>query len=527
LNFNRLLKDRWLKSPDHIFLKFENHSFTYSDMWNLSNRLAQAFLDIGIRRGDRVAIIMDNRPEFIWSWFALSKIGAVAVTIDTRLNGTFLHHQLKNSECKTIITQTRIIPVLNQQEHVEELKPNSIVIVAEEEEVLLDPNVWNVPIFDYNQLAETEPAHDHSIAYDLPESWPLTIVYTSGTTGPAKGVVNPHGTFLLTAIDLGAAVAMNQSDRLFLFLPMFHANPQLMGMPAVLHYGATLVLGKKFSASAFWDTVSEYGITLFTYVGTVLTILDKVTPHGKKSTLRAAYGGGAPEQVWRSLEEKASFQIVEGYGMAEIGGLAICNTLVDKKMGSIGKVREAFDIRLFDDDDREVEIGEVGEIVVRPQIPCSMFTYYVNMEKTTLSAMRNLWFHTGDLARKDENGYYYFVSRKKNMIRKKGENISGYEIENRVLEHEKVLEAAVVPVPDEIAGEEIKLSVVCKPDAGMTYEELDEWIVNQLPVHMVPRYLNIRDSFIKTSSEKIQIQSLIDEGIQQVWDRTKKMEVIQ
>jgi crotonobetaine/carnitine-CoA ligase len=522
MNFNRLLKDRWIKSPDHPFLIFENHSFTYSDMWDITNRLAQALLDMGICKGDRVAIIMDNRPEFIWSWFALSKIGAISVTIDTRLNGSFLRHQLKNSECKAIITEQRIIPVLNQLERMDELDVSSLILVPEEDGTEPELAIWDIQSFRYSQLTKTDPLDENSIEYHLPESWPLTIVYTSGTTGPAKGVVNPHRTFLLTAVDLGAVVAMNEKDRLFLFLPMFHANPQLMGMPAVLHYGAALVLGKKFSASAFWETIHHYGITLFTYVGTVLSILDKVTPGGMKSTLKAAYGGGAPEQVWKSLEEKASFQIVEGYGMAEIGGLAICNTLVDRKIGSIGKARKAFDIRLFNEHDSEVGTGEIGEIVVRPQTPYAMFTHYINMEKTTLAAMQNLWFHTGDLARKDEQGYYYFVSRKKNMIRKNGENLSGYEIENILLQHEKVLEAAVVPVPDEIAGEEIKLSIVCKPGVSITYEELDRWNENQMPVHMIPRYLNIRDSFVKTSSEKIQIQFLIDEGIHQVWDRKKK-----
>jgi crotonobetaine/carnitine-CoA ligase len=491
-------------------------------MWELTSRLATGFLSLGIRRGDHIAIVLSNRPEFIWSWFALAKIGAIAVTIDTRLTGALLHYQLKNSKSKALITESQFSSTFEALQNKHELELEHFIVISESKDdtYLAD---WKTTYSDFHNLMNEEPLHDQDVAYHLTPGWPFSIVYTSGTTGPSKGVVNPHETFVFSGKDIGRAVGMSQTDKLFLFLPLFHANPQLMGLPAMILNGATLILGKKFSASTFWETVSRYQITIFTYVGTVLSILDKVTTDKTETTtLRAAYGGGAPEKVWRNLERKVNFKIIEGYGMAEIGGFATMNSLTDHKFGSIGKARELYDMTIFDQHDQEVPIGEVGEIVVRPKTPFSMFTTYFNMEEVTLSSMRNLWFHTGDLAKKDKDGYLYFIGRKKNMIRKKGENISAYEIENIIQQHPNIIENAVVPVPDDIAGEEIKVCIVCKQGQELPITELEQWFIEHLPSHMIPRYINIRHSFEKTSSEKIKIQVLIEEGISNVWDRKKQ-----
>jgi crotonobetaine/carnitine-CoA ligase len=521
LNFNHLLKESSQKYSNNIFLQYEEDSYTYDMMWELTSRLATGFLNTGIKKGDHVAIVLSNRPEFIWSWFALAKIGAIAVTIDTRLTGPLLRYQLKNSKSKALITESQFVSTLEALQNIQELDlEHSIVISESEDDTYLTD--WEATYSNFQDLMKEVPLHDQNIAYHLTPGWPFSIVYTSGTTGPSKGVVNPHETFVLSGRDIGKAVGMSQTDKLFLFLPLFHANPQLMGIPAMILNGATLVLGKKFSASTFWETVSRYQITIFTYVGTVLSILDKVTTDNTVTTLRAAYGGGAPEKVWRNLESKVNFKIIEGYGMAEIGGFATMNALNDHKFGSIGKARELYEINIFDQHDQKVPIGEIGEIVVRPKIPYSMFSSYFNMEEVTLSSMRNLWFHTGDLAKIDKDGYFYFVGRKKNMIRKKGENISAYEIENIIQQHPNVIENAVVPVPDEIAGEEIKVCIVSKQGQELSITELEQWFIEHLPAHMIPRYVDIRHSFEKTSSEKIKIQVLIEEGLSNVWDREKQ-----
>lgn len=517
LNFNQLLKQSTQTYREQIFLQYEDISFTYQEMWEKTNRLAHGFANIGISKGDHVALIVSNRPEFIWSWFALSKIGAIAVTIDIRLKGDLLLYQLKNSQSKVLISEDSLLASQLLGNLTETDLTDIIVITDQSFNPLLQDLKVNVCNFD--SLLEYSTSTDDIVIYDLPSGWPLTIVYTSGTTGPSKGVVNPHETFVLSGQDIGEAVGMTQKDKLFTFLPLFHANPQLMGIPAMILNGASMVLGKKFSASTFWNTVNHFGVTIFTYVGTVLSILDKVTPEAIPNSLRAAYGGGAPEKVWKRLENKIGASIIEGYGMAEIGGFAIMNSTNDIKFGSIGKSRKIYDIRLFDEDDREVLPGETGEIVVRPNIPYSMFTTYLNMEKAMVSSMRNLWFHTGDLAKRDKEGYFYFMGRKKNMIRRNGENISSYEIEDIVQQHPKILENAVVPVPDEIAGEEIKLSIVLKAGEQLSIPQLNQWLAENLPFHMVPRYLNIRREFEKTSSEKIKIQVLIEEGTQDTWDR--------
>jgi carnitine-CoA ligase len=517
LNFNTLLLDARKQYGQNTFLKFEDETYTYSAMWEITNRLANGFAKQGIKKGDHVSIILSNRPEFIWSWFALAKIGAIAVTIDNRLKGPLLNHQLKNSESIAIVTEEKYLSSLVDQ-GVYELGKCHLIIVSDDKK---KENAESQHVINFHLLLKENEIEDHLIEYNLGPGWPLTIVYTSGTTGPAKGVVNPHETFILSGRDIGNAVGMTNKDTLYLFLPLFHANPQLMGMPALLRKGAVLVLGRKFSASSFWETVKRYEVTLFTYVGTVLSILDKVTPQQVSTSLRAAYGGGAPKEIWKSLEEKTNAKIIEGYGMAEIGGLAMMNSLDECKIGSVGRPRELYDIRIFDENDQELPEGEIGEIALRPRVAFSIFTSYFNMEKTTLSAMRNLWFHTGDLAKKDSDGFYYFKGRKKNLIRRKGENISAYDIENLVQQHPKILENAVVPITDPIAGQEIKLSIVCRQGQKLSISELDSWLKETLPSHMVPRYLEIRNAFEKTSSEKIKLQVLIDEGTEDVWDREK------
>lgn len=516
MNFNEMLLAGSENYPQNIFLRYEEESYTYADMWKITNSLANGLLKKGIKKGDHVAVILSNQPEFIWSWFALAKIGAITVTIDTRLKGSLLFHQIKNSESMAIITEDNFLPAILDMDLNKGLGIDLLIIVSDNE---VSENERKV--IPFNSLLFESEVDPGSIEYTLQPGWPLTIVYTSGTTGPAKGVVNPHETFVLSGRDIGNAVGMDQTDNLYLFLPLFHANPQLMGIPALLLNGATIVLGKKFSASNFWDTVNHYQVTLFTYVGTVLSILDKVTPSPVRTSLRTAYGGGAPLDIWKSLEKKTNARIMEGYGMAEIGGFAIMNSLEESKIGSIGKPRELYDIRIFDDHDCEMPAEEVGEIVLRPKVPYSMFNSYFKMEKNTLSAMRNLWFHTGDLAKKDPDGFYYFKGRKKNMIRRKGENISAYDIENIVQQHPSILETAVVPVPDSITGQEIKLSVVCRQGKEVTVSQLNKWLLETLPPHMVPRYLDIRESLLKTSSEKIKLQELIDEGIEHAWDRER------
>jgi crotonobetaine/carnitine-CoA ligase len=262
---------------------------------------------------------------------------------------------------------------------------------------------------------------------------------------------------------------------------------------------AQMVLSERFSASTFWEDIRKYGATQFNYLGAVMTILSKQEPkeNDADNPVRIAFGAACPPDVMQDLERRFGFICLEGFGMSEIG-LAVHDAIGDRKRGSCGKVlHDLFDVKLFDDDDEEVAVGKVGEIVVRPKKPYLMMSGYYNMPEKTLETYRNLWFHTGDYAKKDEEGYFYFVDRKKDAIRRRGENISSFEVEKVINKHPRVLESAVFAVPSEYCNQE------------MAY-------------FAVPRFLEFVSELPKTPTNRIEKYRLREAGITaHTWDRQK------
>jgi crotonobetaine/carnitine-CoA ligase len=314
-----------------------------------------------------------------------------------------------------------------------------------------------------------------------------------------------------------------KDDIFFTFLPLYHFNAQALTTITALIAEAEMVLSDKFSASRFWNEIRQYKATQFNYLGAVIPILAKQPerPDDIDNPVRIAFGAGCPQAVMNEVEKRFGLKCLEGFGMTEIG-IPIHVRVDDRRPGSCGKVLDLYEIRLVDDEDKEVPVGEPGEILFRPREPFTMMLEYYNMPEKTLEAFRNLWFHTGDLARKDADGYFYFVDRKKDALRRRGENISSFEVERAVNAHPNVLESAAVAVASEVGEDEVKICVVLKPGATLTPEELISHCNDRMPYFAVPRFVEFMESLPKTPTERVQKYLLKQAGITpKTWDREK------
>jgi crotonobetaine/carnitine-CoA ligase len=351
----------------------------------------------------------------------------------------------------------------------------------------------------------------------------LSIIYTSGTTGLSKGALGPHKFWIVCAEKMLEYREGGKDDIFYTFMPFYHFNAQCLTTVTTLVAEAQMVIAERFSASRFWDDARHYGATQFNYLGGVIPILAKQPerPNDADNPIRIALGAGCPPAVMEEVEKRFGIKCLEGFGMTEIG-IPIHVRVNDRRPGSCGKPMDIYEIKLFDDQDKEVPVGEVGEIVFRPREPFIMMLEYYNMPEKTLEAFRNLWFHTGDLAKKDADGYFYFVDRKKDALRRRGENISSFEVERAVNSHPSVLESAAVAVPSELGEDEVKICVVLKPGATLIPEELIKYCNDRMPYFAVPRFVEFMESLPKTPTDRVEKYKLKQAGITtNTWDREK------
>jgi crotonobetaine/carnitine-CoA ligase len=514
----RLVQEKGRQHKDRVFLTFKGEEITYEQLDIFSDRFANGFKDLGIQKGTKIAIMMKNHPNYLYVWFGSAKLGAVEVPINTAYKGDLLKHLINNSESKLLIIDASFLErLLIIKGDLKKLK--GIICHGE-----VDPNIAEsipIPISNLDELfdASSEPPE-----VDISPKDPAGIIYTSGTTGLSKGAVCPNNYFLHLARLVVQLREANSEDILYTFLPLFHINAQLMTVMTALIADAQMVLSDRFSASTFWDEMRKHKVTQFNYLGAVMTILAKQEPKPDDgdNTVRIAFGAACPPDVMAQLEERFGFICLEGFGMTEIG-LVVHDDIRARRTGSCGRVLdEFFEVQLVDDDDMEVGIGEIGEIIVRPKKPYIMMTEYYNMPDKTLEVYGNLWFHSGDYAKKDADGYFYFVDRKKDAIRRRGENISSFEVEKVINTYPKVLESAVFAVPSELGEDEVKANVVLKPGEDLPPEDLIQHCNERMAYFAVPRYLEFVEELPKTPTNRIEKYRLRELGItENTWDREK------
>ena len=331
------------------------------------------------------------------------------------------------------------------------------------------------------------------------------IGYTSGTTGPSKGVMISHKAVWYAGFDARRYRGLGPDDVFATCLPLFHLNAQHLTTVAVLQAGATLALEPKFSASGFWSMLKRTGATHFNFIGAMLSILAgrPSDPDEWSSTPRVAFGGPLTPDVLAAGAERWNLRFITGYGATE-SGIVTYNWAEDLPPGSFGKPADGFELALVDDDGEPVTDGTPGEIVTRPRRADSMTSGYYGMPEKTVEAWRDLWFHSGDIGRRDNNGYYYFVDRKKDALRRRGENISSSELEQALRDYPGLLEAAVIGVPSPLGEDDVKACVRLADPAKFKAADFFAWCETSLPRFMVPRYVEVFNDFPRTPTQRVE-----------------------
>ncbi len=512
----RELKKKVEQFGNREFFCFRDETFGYLDLDRESDRVAAGLQALGVGKGDKVGIIMNNRPEFLFLWFGLCKLGAVEVPINIAHRGDVLIYMVDHADCRLIVMEAqfldRVEPVLKDLSKVEKL-----VILNDTDTAI--PSLGK-PVMDWRTVI------DNDGKFEEPEviwSDPFIIMFTSGTTGPSKGSYMPHNYALCMGEMVTLGAEYTDSDRLYNALPLFHGNAQLLSTMPALMSGGRVVLAERFSLTGFWPDVKKYGCTAFNYIGIILPFLLALPPESSDADnpLRILVGGGCSAEVFDLVEQRFNLKILEGYGMSEIG-LPLGSRLSERRKGSVGKVAPGYEVKIVDDNGMEVENNVPGELLIRTQEPYAMLLEYYKMPEKTVEAWRDCWFHTGDYLTRDEEGYYYFVDRKKDALRRRGENISSYEVEKIINEHPAIMESAAIAAKSELSEDEVMVCITLKPGAALEPEALIDFCQEKMAYFMIPRYVRILPQLPKTHTLRVQKNVLRDQGVTpDTWDREK------
>lgn len=448
----------------------------------------------GLEPGDRAAVMLPNCAEFIAVWMGMLRAGVIEVPVHSAYRGPLLAHILNESGARVLFIDAEFLPRL---EGLELPALERVVVRGEAEgahslEEAMQPGSGSLPAIRHDDVA--------------------CILYTSGTTGPAKGVVLGHNANLALARANVALMEYTSDDVLYTAFPLFHVNAKFTSVVSSLMTGARLVLDDRFSASRFWDTTREHRVTSFNYMGSLLTILQKQPerPDDREHPVNRAYGGACPARLWPEFEERFGVRLHEHYGMTEIG-IATQNTRTVRRPGSIGRAVPTFEVRLADDEDREVPVGEVGEIQVRPREPGIMLREYWARPDATIAGFANLWFHTGDRARMDADGFFYYVDRLKDSIRRRGENVSSFDVESVLNAFPAIVESAAYGVSSDLGEDDVMVAVVATDE--LVVEDLIAHCQEHLAHFAVPRYLRVVDALPKTPTQRVQKFVLREQGV--------------
>jgi carnitine-CoA ligase len=461
---------------------------SYAELASAAAAFAGTLVESGVEHGDRVAILAENRWEILQTLLGCAWIGAVLVPINTASRGAQLEHILTNADPKIVATEPGLM------ERVSEIaRPGGVQAwwcIGDQ-----SPGVWDGP-------------RD-----------PLAILYTSGTTGPSKGVVCPHAQFYWWGVNVGSWLGLRADDTLYTCLPLFHTNALNAFFQALVH-GAKIVIGPRFSVSQFWPRVTSAEATVTYLLGTMVSMLASGEPVAEERThrLRVALAPATPPEVWEAFRSRFGIDLVEGHGMTETNAV-IGPRDGEQRPGWLGRVMPGFDAMVVDENDVPVADGTPGELVMRAREPFAFATGYWRMPQGTVDAWRNLWFHTGDRVVADA-GWLRFIDRIKDAIRRRGENISAWEVEQVLLQHDSVESVAVIPVSSEHGEDDVMACVVARRGTSLEPSALVEFCQPRLPYFAVPRYIEIRDELPLTENGKIQKFVLRERGIgPATWDR--------
>jgi len=503
--------------PQKVFLDFCGETHTYEEFDRASNRFAHSLQELGLVAGAPIVSMLDNNVDAVTTWIAANKISVISVPLNTALIGQFLRHQIEDAGATVLVCEARYLPRVLAIEG--ELTALKTVLVRGEFEAQ-SGSALNIAALDDHRGA------DESVFDELPDPGALNaLIYTSGTTGPSKGCMITGNQMCHFARMLTRSAPFGPDDIYWTPLPLFHMNAIATGVVSVMLVGATISFAPKFSVSGFWPAVEKSGATVVSILGSLGTLLARADEHeamarcfGQVHTVK---GNPFPEEVKQIWRTRFGAKHVGSniYGLTE-GLLTSMPADGSYAEGSSGKAAPELDVRIFDDNDNEVPAGTAGEVVCRPLMPDIIFKGYWRRPDDTLKVMGNMWFHTGDIGMFDENGFFYFVDRKKDYLRRRGENISSFEMESSILTHPAIEQVAVHAVPSPLQEDDLKVTAKLKPGATLTEEDLCRWLVDRVPYYAVPRYVEFRSELPVNPQGRVLKFQLRDEGATEAtWDR--------
>jgi crotonobetaine/carnitine-CoA ligase len=460
----------------------------------------------GVGPGDRVAIMLSNRIEFLDAFFAIAHIGAISVPLNTSLRGPILEHMVRNSAPLVIITEVQYLQVIADAVDKIDLKTRIFLIND-------DTTQSAVSVVDYTEaLTSASPVPMADVSkYD-----DACILYTSGTTGPSKGVLHTHNSIIAFGESTNWMFDYGPTDVAHNCLPLFHANALCVSLLPAIRVGATVAFGKRFSASGYWNEIREQGATVISILGAMVPILWGAEPTADDSnnSVRVALSVPTPSaEIYDDFERRFGLRLVSQYGMTDTSSIIGTPPWLQARPGYAGVANPNFECIIVDENDEPVPDGIPGELLVRPRKPHLIMSCYWNNPQATMEAWHNLWFHSGDVLVRESDGWYKFIDRRKDAMRRFGENISSFEVEIVIAMHPAVEEVAVYAVPAELSEDEVMAAIVLAPGAPGDLDDIGAFCDQHLPYFASPRYLLEVSALPKTQNEKVRKDELRRIGV--------------
>lgn len=497
-----LLERNASEDPARPFVLHAGGSFSRGEAWDRARRVATGLMALGLDKGDRMAIMLDNCPDFLSAWFGAATAGIVEVPLNPEMGSERLVHAMTNSMAKVVVVDAKYA---QQFEELHEQLPfvETLVLVGRS---TADSHFTTLQL---SELASTEIGR-------LPEvlhSDTSAIMYTSGSTGLAKGVILPHAQHYLNGWQATHRAGLTSEDRIIGVLPLHHNQAQGYAVMAAVVSGAQVYITPGFRRATFWREVNEAQATVLVFVGSLLALLGS-QEESPENTLRVAYGAMVPKELYLELEERFGMSIIDAYGSTE-AAIAVWGSADPsaRAVGACGKVAPEYEVTIRGPHDEELPVGQIGEICIRGREPYMMFQGYFGDPERTQKALRNFWFHSGDRGRFDEDGYLWFEGRVDDAIRRFGEFVSAKEVEDAILAGGDVEMVAVYGIPDPVAAQEVMAAVVPRQGHSLGPEQIRARCADRLPRFAVPRYVEVFDQLPSTTTGKVEKYKLRARGV--------------
>jgi crotonobetaine/carnitine-CoA ligase len=524
-----LLEDRLSSDPDSEYLDVCGRKFSARQVDDTACRIANGLADLGVRQGDRVASLVENSAEAMLAWWGAIRGGHVAVPVNTAYKGQYLRHQLADSGATVLIVQRSLADRV--AEVVDDLPDLHRVVVFDDEDASADDGA-RLDDVKTERLAWDEllSAPADAPQRDIRPSDLGTFVYTGGTTGPSKGCMLSHNYHEALSRQIGICWGRTAEDVVWTPLPLFHYNALVTAVLGSLVFGGRSAIYRKFSVSNFWPEMNRTGATVTSTLGTMAYLLanDVDRPEHPRSgapeantSLRLMGAAPLPVEIDNILKTRFGIDTFSGaYGVTEASLISWQPPGVTNKPNAAGVVNDQyFDVRIFDDDDNELPRGSDGEIVIRPKRPHVMFEGYWGRPEATVETSRNWWYHTGDIGRIDDEDFLFFVDRKADYLRRRGENISSFEVESILMTQGDLADVVVHAVPSQLTEDDLKITATLKEGASLTEEGLFRWAIDQLPYFALPRYIEFRTELPRSPVGRVLKRELREEGVTAAtWD---------